>query len=210
VRGGVHAGLDVEVVAAVGALGELLHQGDHVAVVHLVRQVVHRQLQDRPRVAVLRKSRVVLAETALLHLLGLLVVQLDDPAALQLLPKGGASGSVKGFWLCYGGALREGTVELGEHGAVLHEYVLEFVAGVVVELVGGRDTILVKSMYLIPLSSRSLKKLNSWLIFSSYGAFVMRAESHRPYTTPPGTTPSPPADGLTRRIVGRALRPTVR
>lgn len=107
-----------------------------------------------------------------------------------------------------GRCLGEGAVELCEHGAVLHDDMLELVAGVVIELVAGRNTILVKSMYLIPLSSRSLKKLNSWLIFSSYGAFVMRAESFRPYTAPPGTPPFPPAARLTRRIVGTAWRPT--
>ncbi len=81
-EGGVHAGLDVDVVAAVGALGKLLHQRDHVAVVDLVGQVVHCQLQDRPWVTILRKGRVMLAEAALLHLFRLFVVELDDPGTL--------------------------------------------------------------------------------------------------------------------------------
>lgn len=82
----LHASLDVDVVATVGALGELLNQRDHVAVVHLVGQVVHSQLQDGTWVAVLRERGVVLAEAALLRLLRLFVVQLDDLASLQLIP----------------------------------------------------------------------------------------------------------------------------
>lgn len=73
----LHASLDIYVVAAVGAFGKLFYQSDHVAVVHLVSQVVHRQLQDGTRVAILREGGVVLAEATLLCLLGLLVVQLD-------------------------------------------------------------------------------------------------------------------------------------
>lgn len=146
----------------------------------------------------------MLAETGLLGLFRLLVLKLDHLVSLELVPDGEAGGSVEGR---RGRGLRERAIELGEHAAVLHDDVFEFVAGVVVELVGGRDTILVKSMYLIPLSSLSLKKLNSWLIFSSYGAFVMRADSPMPYIGPPGTPPCPPVAGPTRRIAGRAWLP---
>lgn len=59
----------------------------------------------------------------------------------------------------------DSTVQFGYHILVLHENFLEFVARVVVELIGRIDTILVKSMYLMPLSSSSLKKLKSCLIF---------------------------------------------
>lgn len=71
-------------VALVNLLRELLHQRYHIAIVYLVRQVVQLQLQDRPRVPVLRKLSVVLPKTSLVLRFGLLVVDLDDCLLLVL------------------------------------------------------------------------------------------------------------------------------
>ena len=70
---------------------------------------------------------------------------------------------MSGFW--GGEILGDGAVELRNHILVLHEYLLEFIAGVVVELHVAGVTIFVKSMNRMPLSCSSLKKLKSCLIF---------------------------------------------
>lgn len=74
--GVVQAGLRVDLVVLVDLPRELPHQCYHVAVVHLVRQVVQTQLQDRPRIAVLRKFSVGFPERGLVLSLRLLVVEL--------------------------------------------------------------------------------------------------------------------------------------
>lgn len=166
--GVVQAGLRVDLVVLVDLARELPHQGYHVAVVHLVGQVVETQLQDRPGIAVLRIFGVGLAERGLVLHLRLLVVELYHcflfafPAA-EVGLEGGYGAALRGFER--GEVLRDGAVELRDHVLVLHENFLEFVAGVVVELRVGGSTILVKSMKRMPLSCSSLKKLNSCFIF---------------------------------------------
>jgi hypothetical protein len=178
VGGGVQAGLGVDLVVLVDLARELLHERDHVAVVDLVGEVVEAQLQDGAGVAVLGELGVVLAEAGLVLRLRFLVVELDDcfllaVAAAQVGLEGGEGAALGG--LEGGEVLRDGAVEFGDHVLILHQYFLELVARVVVELRRRGPTILVKSMKRIPLSCSSLKKLNSCLIFSWCGAFAVRA-----------------------------------
>ena len=158
---------------------ELFHQGDHVAVIYLVSQVVQLQLEDRPRVAVLRELGVVLAEAGLVLGLRLLVVDLDHSfLLLHLALEVGLQGGERAAGLrgLHGGeVLGDGAVQLGDHVLILHQNFLELVAGIVVKLNEKRKTILVKSINFIPLSSSSLKKLKSCLIFSRCGALAVRA-----------------------------------
>jgi hypothetical protein len=49
----IHAGLGVDLVVLVDLARELLDEGDHVAVVDLVGEVVELQLEDGSRVLVL-------------------------------------------------------------------------------------------------------------------------------------------------------------
>lgn len=76
---GVHASLDIDVVVLVDILRKLLEQRNHIAVVDLVCELVHFELQNSTWVLVLVELRVVSPERCHRFLLGrqLLVVHLD-------------------------------------------------------------------------------------------------------------------------------------